>query len=140
METKTIGKKIGEKLLPGSVVALFGELGSGKTCLVQGICQGLKISDFVTSPSFIIINEYRGKYPTYHFDLYRLQKEEELVNIGYEEYFFGNGVCLIEWAEKAKNLLPEKRIEIELKIVSENEREIKISGLPINEVPSRRQE
>jgi tRNA threonylcarbamoyladenosine biosynthesis protein TsaE len=131
-ETKALGQKIGKKLSPGDVVALLGELGSGKTCLVQGICQGLQIDDFATSPSFVIINEYKGKYPVYHFDLYRLQKEEELINLGYEEYFYSQGVCLIEWAEKAKNLLPEKRIEIELKIVSENQREIKIKGIKID--------
>ena len=110
------------------MVAFFGPLGSGKTCLIQGICQGLNVANPVTSPCFVIINEYPGKIKVYHFDLYRLERIEELYELGYEEYFYGDGVCLVEWAEKAKSLLPEKRIEIQLKILSEREREIIISN------------
>ena len=125
-ETKKLGEKIAQNLYPGLVVALFGPLGSGKTCLTQGICSGLDVKDFVVSPSFVLINEYQGKYKVYHIDLFRLEKLSEIINLGYEEYFYGEGVCIVEWAEKASALLPEKRIDIHLKILSENEREIRI--------------
>lgn len=108
------------------VVALFGPLGSGKTCLTQGICSGLGVNDFVVSPSFVIINEYEGRHKVYHIDLFRLERLSEIVNLGYEEYFYGDGICIIEWAEKAFELLPDKRMEIHLKIISENEREIEV--------------
>jgi len=125
-ETKKLGEKIAQGFYPGLVVALFGTLGSGKTCLTQGICFGLGVKDFVVSPSFVLINEYQGKYKVYHIDLFRLEKLSEIINLGYEEYFYGDGVCIVEWAEKASALLPEKRIDIHLKILSENEREINI--------------
>jgi len=126
-ETKKLGLEFSKKLVPGAVVAISGPLGSGKTVLIQGICEGLGVKQLVTSPSFIIINEYPAeKFWVYHLDLYRLKNIPELINLGYEEYFYGNGVCLIEWAEKARELLPDDRIEIHLKILSENQREITI--------------
>ena len=125
-ETKKLGEKIAQGFYPGLVVALFGTLGSGKTCLTQGICFSLGVKDFVVSPSFVLINEYQGKYKVYHIDLFRLENLSEIINLGYEEYFYGDGVCIVEWAEKASALLPEKRIEIHLKILSESEREIRI--------------
>ena len=122
-----MGREFSKKLVAGTVVAISGILGSGKTVLIQGICEGLGVKQLVTSPSFIIINEYPAeKFWVYHFDLYRLKNIQELINLGYEEYFYGMGVCLIEWAEKAQELLPENRIEINLKILSENQREISI--------------
>ena len=128
-ETKRFGGSLAKQLKPGSVVALIGPLGSGKTVLVQGICSGLGVERVVTSPSFVIINEYPGrlhKSPIwiYHFDLYRLENVEEFIRLGYEEYFYGKGITLIEWAEKVKPFLPKKRWEINLKILSENERGI----------------
>ncbi len=128
-ETRKLGEKLAESFSPGSVVALFGSLGSGKTCLTQGICSGLGVKDFVVSPSFVLINEYQGKFRVYHIDLFRLEKLSEIVNLGYEEYFYGDGICIVEWAEKAFELLPEKRLEIHLKILSEKEREIRIEEL-----------
>ena len=126
-ETKKLAIEFSKELRPGTVVAITGPLGSGKTVFIQGICQGLGVKHLVTSPSFIIINEYQGeKFEVYHFDLYRLKNMQELINLGYEEYFYGPGVCLIEWAEKATQLLPENRIEINLRILSENQREISI--------------
>ena len=130
-ETREFGRTLAERLGPGSVVALTGPLGSGKTVLVQGICSGFEVETAVSSPSFVIINEYPGvrqgtRIWVYHFDLYRLKSTEEFVNLGYEEYFYGRGITLIEWAEKAKGFLPEKRWDIGLKIVSENEREITV--------------
>jgi len=125
-ETKKLGEKIAQSFYPGQVVAMFGPLGSGKTCLTQGICSGLGVKDFVVSPSFVLINEYQGKYKVYHIDLFRLEKLSEIINLGYEEYFYGDGICIVEWAEKASALLPEKRMDIHLKILSESEREIRI--------------
>ena len=128
-QTKEFGRSLANDLKPGSVVALMGPLGSGKTVLIQGICSGLGVERMVTSPTFVIINEYPGKWHNsliwvYHFDLYRLENVEEFINLGYEEYFYSKGITLIEWAEKVKEFLPKKRIEIALKILSENEREI----------------
>ena len=123
-ETKEFGRTLAKGLRAGSVVALSGPLGSGKTVLVQGICSGLGVTEFVTSPSFVIINEYPGKIRVYHFDLYRLENTEEFVKLGYEEYFYGNGITLIEWAEKIEAFLPQERMEINLEILSENERRI----------------
>lgn len=122
-----MGSQFSQKLSAGMLVAISGPLGSGKTVLIQGICEGLGVKQLVTSPSFIIINEYPAeKFWVYHLDLYRLKNIPELINLGYEEYFYGKGVCLIEWAEKARELLPANRIEIHLKILSESQREIVI--------------
>jgi len=125
-ETKEFGRVLAKELKAGSVVALTGPLGSGKTVLIQGICSGLSVTEFVTSPSFVIINEYPGKFKVYHFDLYRLENLEEFIKLGYEEYFYGNGITLIEWAEKITNFLPQERIQIDLEILSENERRISV--------------
>ena len=133
-ETKEFGRSLTKRLKPGSVLALIGPLGSGKTVLAQGICSGLKVTQAVTSPTFVIINEYPGRlndFPIwiYHFDLYRLENPEEFAKLGYEEYFYGKGITLIEWAEKVTPFLPEKRWEISLKILSETEREIRVEQL-----------
>jgi tRNA threonylcarbamoyladenosine biosynthesis protein TsaE len=132
-ETKQFGRSLAGKLRAGSVIALTGSLGSGKTVLVQGICSGLGVERAVTSPSFVIINEYPGRLHNspvwvYHFDLYRLENAEELLKLGYEEYFYGKGITLIEWAEKIGPFLPEKRWEIHLKILSENDRQIRVES------------
>jgi tRNA threonylcarbamoyladenosine biosynthesis protein TsaE len=132
-ETKNFGRALSQKLEPGSVVALIGPLGSGKTVLVQGICAGLGVEKTVTSPTFVIINEYPGSLNqspiwVYHFDLYRLENMDEFLRLGYEEYFYGKGITLIEWAEKIREFMPKKRTEINLKILSESEREICIEN------------
>ncbi|MDZ7333382.1 MAG: tRNA (adenosine(37)-N6)-threonylcarbamoyltransferase complex ATPase subunit type 1 TsaE [candidate division KSB1 bacterium] len=114
-ETIEWGKNLGRLLAPGDVIGLFGDLGSGKTKTIQGICLGLECHDPVTSPTFTIINEYQGKYPIYHFDLYRIDSEQELYDLGYEEYFYDEGICLIEWAERIQPLLPSDHLEIHLK-------------------------
>ena len=125
--TKQAGKNLGQNLSPGSIVALTGELGSGKTTLVQGIGEGLRIRSLIKSPSFVIINEYDGPLPLYHFDLYRLDNAEEILGLGCEEYFYEKrGVVIIEWAKKIKDFLPEEYLEINLKIVNLSKR--KISG------------
>jgi len=115
--------------MPGDIVCLIGELGSGKTTITQGIAQGLGVEGSVSSASFKLINEYKGKIPVYHFDLFRLNKLSEVEELGYREYFYDQGVTIIEWAEKIRSFWPEERIEIELNIVSENNRKIKITDL-----------
>ncbi|HID94629.1 MAG TPA: tRNA (adenosine(37)-N6)-threonylcarbamoyltransferase complex ATPase subunit type 1 TsaE [Candidatus Latescibacteria bacterium] len=127
-ETQKFGEELAPGLGPGTVVAFFGELGSGKTCLIQGICRGLGVVEPVTSPAFVIINEYQGRLPVYHFDLYRIKSLFELYELGCEEYFYGSGVCLIEWAEKAGDLLPEDSLRVSLRRLAENVREIAVNG------------
>jgi len=133
-ETRKVGEVIGKRLRPGDVVCLVGELGSGKTTITQGIAQGLGVRNFVVSASFKLINEYKGKIPVYHFDLFRLERISEVEELGYREYFYDQGVTIIEWAEKIRPLWPDERIEIELKITSEDSREIKILNLMGKEI------
>lgn len=130
-ETIALGKKIGEVLKPGDVLGFYGELGSGKTMMIKGIAMGLGVNEenLVKSPSFIMINEYKGRYPIYHIDLYRIKNSEELLSIGLDDYLYGDGVCLIEWAEKAEGDLPESVIKIELEVIDPEQRKVKISGL-----------
>jgi tRNA threonylcarbamoyladenosine biosynthesis protein TsaE len=125
-ETRALGERLGHQLSRGDVVALMGDLGSGKTTLAQGICRGLGVIGVVNSPSFTIVNEYRGRHPVYHLDCYRLEGRDDLLGLGYEEYFYGDGVCLIEWAEKAAELLPARRIEVHLERQRGNRRKIVI--------------
>jgi tRNA threonylcarbamoyladenosine biosynthesis protein TsaE len=128
-ETYQLGIKLGKGLDTGDLVALTGELGAGKTSLIQGITVGLDILNpkQVTSPTFTLINEYKGRVPIYHFDLYRINKLEELFDLGFEEYFYGNGVTLVEWAEKILDWLPPQRLSVYIKILSEKQREIQLS-------------
>ena len=110
-ETYELGKKMGEEAVPGQVICLNGDLGVGKTVFTQGFAAGLGIEGPVNSPTFTIVNEYHdGRLPFYHFDVYRLSCEEEMDDIGYEEYFFGDGVCLVEWAELFPDLIPKEAI------------------------------
>ena len=110
-ETEELGCRLGRALRPGTVVAYFGGLGMGKTAFTRGLAQGLGCRGRVTSPTFTIVNEYHdGRLPFYHFDVYRLSCEEEMDDIGYEEYFFGDGVCLVEWAELFPDLIPKEAI------------------------------
>jgi len=120
---------LGELLEAGDVVALIGELGCGKTYITKGIAQGLGISDHycITSPSFTIINEYQGKVPLYHIDLYRMEKGFDEETLGLREYLYSPGVVVIEWAEKLSEL-PQNRIEIHMEIISDQERRVEIIG------------
>ena len=126
-ETQAFGEEIGKKLVEGDVVALTGELGAGKTCLAQGLGWGLGIDRklYLTSPSFTLIKEYQGRIPVYHIDLFRLDSVEEMDEFLLQDYL-GKGVTIIEWAEKIETLLPAKHLRIEIVIVTENERRIKI--------------
>ena len=121
-QTRALGRELSGRLRPGDCVGLIGELGSGKTCLAQGICEGLKVSDRVTSPTFILVNEYHGRdatsrpIPIFHFDLYRLPDAVALIDLGWDDYLASNGVCLIEWAERAGSLLPGRMLRIRIEI------------------------
>ena len=112
-ETFSFGKWIGENALPGQVYTLVGDLGVGKTVFTQGVAAGLGITEPVNSPTFTIIQEYEtGRMPFYHFDVYRIGDIEEMEEIGYDDYFYGKGICLIEWANLIEEILPEHIIEI----------------------------
>lgn len=130
-QTRKIGRLLGQLLEPGSVVALSGELGSGKTQFIKGLARGLGVNKRyqVSSPSFVLINEYPGKIPLYHLDLYRLLEGRALEEMGLEEYIYGNGVTAIEWAEKAASFLPPHHIWISLKWTGPNTRRLIISGM-----------
>jgi len=128
-ETISLGKKMANSLKRGDVVSLIGELGSGKTTLIQGICKGLGVKGYVTSPTFVMVNIYQGKVPVYHLDLFRLRGVQDLEGIGYEDYIYGPGVALIEWGEKIRGLLPLTRIEVQLKRLAPGKRRITINGL-----------
>ncbi|MCX8057127.1 MAG: tRNA (adenosine(37)-N6)-threonylcarbamoyltransferase complex ATPase subunit type 1 TsaE [Ignavibacteria bacterium] len=126
-ETLIIAKNFSEELKPGDIVALNGNLGSGKTIFVKGICEGLGAKQNPLSPTFSIINEYNGKYVIYHFDFYRIKDIEELYDIGYEDYFNDQSICLIEWANLFAEILPENHIEVNIEFgESENQRRIVI--------------
>ena len=114
-ETAAFGKSFAEGLAPGSVVALMGDLGAGKTTLTKYIAKGLGIGENISSPTFTIVCEYdSGRLPFYHFDVYRVYDEEELFEIGFDDYIHGKGVCVIEWADLIRDLLPENTVTINL--------------------------
>jgi tRNA threonylcarbamoyladenosine biosynthesis protein TsaE len=132
-ETLHLGKSIGSSLISGDIILLFGDLGAGKTHLTQGICDGLGLEKdiYIRSPTFTLINEYQGRLPIYHIDLYRIDSHEEIYSLGLEEILFNQGITIIEWAEKLRSpknsnkliLNIEDRIEIYIQIISESERE-----------------
>uniref|UniRef100_UPI0036F22221 tRNA (adenosine(37)-N6)-threonylcarbamoyltransferase complex ATPase subunit type 1 TsaE n=1 Tax=Peptoniphilus equinus TaxID=3016343 RepID=UPI0036F22221 len=113
-DTRALGEQIGALLNKGDVVALNGELGAGKTTLTQAIAKGMGIDDVVTSATFSLINEYDGDVPLYHFDTYRLDNVEAMAYMGFDEYFYGDGVCVVEWAETIRDFLPEAYLDIEI--------------------------
>lgn len=129
-QTKRIAYRIGKNLLGGDVLALSGELGSGKTCFTGGLARGLGVNEKyqITSPTFTIINEYPARYTLYHFDVYRLNSYTEFEDLGYEEYFYGGGVVVIEWAEKIAKILPEQTFFINFEYADENKRKIIVKG------------
>ncbi|MBQ7920748.1 MAG: tRNA (adenosine(37)-N6)-threonylcarbamoyltransferase complex ATPase subunit type 1 TsaE [Lachnospiraceae bacterium] len=112
-ETFNIGREIGENALPGQVYTLIGDLGVGKTVFTQGVAQGLGITEPVSSPTFTIVQVYgEGRLPFYHFDVYRIGDVEEMDEIGYEDMFYGDGICLIEWANLIEEILPDSYVQI----------------------------
>lgn len=130
-ETMQLGEKLAGRLYQGDVIALYGELGSGKTTFTKGVGKGLGVKDsrHINSPSFVLIKEYKGRFPLYHLDLYRLDSLQDIEDIAVEEYIYGDGVAIIEWAERIKGILPKKYISVRFVIKGENKREIKIEDL-----------
>ena len=129
-ETIRIGKSIGSLLQPGDVVALVGELGAGKTQFIKGLATGVGVGKptYISSPSFTLINEYPGKVPFYHIDLFRLRSEKEAEELGLEEYFRGEGITAIEWADKIPSLLPKEVLWIHIHYTGKDTRSLEIAG------------
>jgi tRNA threonylcarbamoyladenosine biosynthesis protein TsaE len=126
LQTQEIGRQFAKNLTARSVLALTGELGSGKTQFVKGLVAGLGSDAVVTSPTFTIIHEYSGgRLPVYHFDFFRLQDRQSIARLGLDDYFFGDGVSVIEWADRVPDLIPENARWISFELKSENERMIK---------------
>lgn len=113
-DTWKLGYTLGQQAKAGEIYCLCGDLGAGKTVFTKGFAEGLEITDHITSPTFTIVNEYEGRLPLYHFDVYRIASVEEMEDTGYEEYFFGKGVSLVEWAELIKELMPQEALWIQI--------------------------
>ena len=124
-ETHFLGEKLGSLLQGGNILCLSGDMGAGKTAFTKGIGKGMGIEEYITSPTYTIVNEHEGRIPLYHFDVYRLESVEEMYEIGYEEYFFSKAAVVIEWADIIEEIIPDERLWITLKKSSEdNVREI----------------
>jgi len=123
-ETEKMAYKLGQKLNSGDVICLIGDLGAGKTTFTQSLAKGMGVDDYVTSPTFTIVQEYEGRIPLYHFDVYRISDASEMYDIGFDEYVYGQGVCVIEWAHLIKSALPDNYLWIELTHIDENKRKI----------------
>jgi tRNA threonylcarbamoyladenosine biosynthesis protein TsaE len=122
-----VGEALARTLGPGDVVALYGELGAGKTCFAQGLARGLDVVGGATSPTFVMVNEYRGRRPVHHVDAYRATSFTELVDLGLLDLFDGDGVTLVEWADKAEPLLPERTVRVRIDGVGDEPRVITIA-------------
>jgi tRNA threonylcarbamoyladenosine biosynthesis protein TsaE len=127
-ETRALGKALGGGALPGDIFLLVGQLGAGKTCLTQGIAYGLDIHDYTLSPTFVIMRELHGRLPLYHIDFYRLDNITEISDLGLDDYLYGQGVCVIEWAEKGADILPDDHLLIKIKWINDNERAFEITA------------
>lgn len=124
--THDIGRAIGAKVVPGDIVLLSGTLGSGKTTLTQGIVWGMGSPEYARSPTFVLVNEYPARIPVYHMDLYRLDSFEEVDGLGLDDYLYGDGVCVIEWADKVPGYFPERHMLISIRPTSDDERELTV--------------
>lgn len=124
-ETENFGRKLAENAEPGTVIALIGDLGTGKTALTKAIADGLGVAETITSPTFNIVRQYEsGRLPLYHFDVYRIDDIDEMYELGYEEYFFGEGVCVVEWADMIEEIIPEDAIVIRMEYGEKEEERI----------------
>ncbi len=130
IETIELGKRLGILLSPGDVVALTGVLGSGKTWFTKGIALGLGVDEkeVVTSPSFALVNDYMGRCPLYHMDLYRLETLNDMISIGLDEYFNDEAVAVVEWADRFPGIIPEKRVKVRIDILEGDNRAISIDA------------
>jgi len=126
--THDIGRVIGSHVSPGDIVLLSGSLGAGKTTLTQGIVWGLGSSEYARSPTFVLVNEYSADVPVYHMDLYRLDTFEEVDGLGLDDYLYGDGVCVIEWADKTPGYFPERHLLVSIRVVSDAEREFTVKS------------
>lgn len=127
-ETQALGARLGRRLGPGDVVACIGPLGAGKTCFLQGLARGLGVTTDVTSPTFVLVNQYRGRLPVYHVDAYRIGSLTELVDLGLEEMLHGQGVTVVEWADKLLPLLPARTVTVTIAGLGDELREIELAG------------
>lgn len=127
-EMEELAKRLSTLLGPGDVICLTGDLGAGKTTFTQALAKGLGVDEYVTSPTFTLIQEYEGRLPLYHFDVYRIQDVSEMEDIGYEEYFYGKGITVIEWASLIEEILPPDKMWIEIQSSGFSEREICFNG------------
>jgi tRNA threonylcarbamoyladenosine biosynthesis protein TsaE len=123
-ETQNTGFKLGELAQPGDIYLLSGNLGAGKTCLTQGIAWGLGSREYALSPTFVLMRELKGRLPLYHIDLYRLDRIEEISDLGLDDYLYGSGICVIEWAEKGLSILPAEHLMIEIDYLNDTERSL----------------
>lgn len=128
IETEKVGARLARFLHAGDVIAMSGDLGAGKTVLIRGLARALGVTARVTSPTYTVVNEYEGKLPLFHFDMYRLSGADELYDIGWEDYLKRGGVCAVEWSERASGLLPENCIYVDIKAQDEITRRIEITG------------
>lgn len=128
-ETKALGENLASKLKSGDVIALSGSLGAGKTVLVKGVAQALKIKEAIVSPTFTLVQEYEGTMPLYHLDLYRLSGEDEFESMGGEDFLYSDGLTFIEWSEKISSMLPDNTIYIDIQIEKDLSRTITVKGL-----------
>ncbi len=135
-ETIRLGSEFARQLKKGNLVAMYGDLGSGKTQFVKGICSAFSVKEVVNSPTFTIVNEYHGTapnsketFPIFHIDLYRLKNMEEIFGIGFDEYLESGGICLIEWAEKLGDIIPDERYDVKLSVVDSTTREITLASV-----------
>ena len=127
--TDAFGESVGRVLRPGDVIAFYGDLGAGKTTFIRGVARGMGLSDRVSSPTFTIVNEYLGKIPLFHFDMYRLHDSDELFEIGWEDYLERGDVCAVEWSENVDDIFTPDTIRIIIRKIDENKREMELRGL-----------
>jgi tRNA threonylcarbamoyladenosine biosynthesis protein TsaE len=129
-ETREVGERLGRTLGPGAVVALTGDLGAGKTCFVQGLVRGLGVHARATSPTFVLVNEYRGRWPVHHVDLYRLDRLDEIEDLGVPDLFGHDAVTVVEWADKAGPLIPPDAIRVHIDGVGDEPRRLRVTNAP----------
>lgn len=125
-ETRQLGEQLGRLAQTGDVLLLTGELGAGKTCLTQGIAWGLGIEGYATSPTFVVVNQYTGRLTMYHIDLYRIDTLSEVADLGLDDYLYGDGMCVVEWADKALEALPPEHLLVELAFISDTGRSVEL--------------
>ena len=131
-DTQNIAKTIADTLAGGEYIAMYGDLGAGKTAFVQGLAKALGVKEYITSPTFTIVNEYYGRLPLYHFDVYRITDPDEMYEIGYDDYVYGDGVCVVEWAELIEELFPKKYHKIT--ILKDMEKDLDYRMIIVEEV------